>query len=133
MLRPGEYTQPGRAHGLSDLPGLPGGGGYPGIYRFDKGLWINPQSSTATVTGSNIVLATQSPYPVAGNVPGSGSGAAFLPSGAGNGAPCLPSSTMTSKASGNGTPVAETSSHGVRRNQPDDVRGHRVRRLDLRA
>jgi hypothetical protein len=109
VLTPGEYTQPVELTGSVTFQDCPGG--YPGIYRFDQGLWINPQSPSDTVTGSDIILSTQNPYPVAGNVPGSGVGAAFSPSGGGNGAPCLPSSTMTSKASGNGSPVSETSSH----------------------
>ena len=109
VLTPGEYTQPVELTGSATFQDCPGG--YPGIYRFDQGLWINPQSPSDTVTGSDIILSTRNPYPVAGNVPGSGVGAAFSPSGSGNGAPCLPSSTMTSRASGNGTPVSETSSH----------------------
>ena len=111
QLLPGDYTYPVDLTGsvnFQDCSGFGGGeGAYPGIYRFEQGLWINPGPG-ATVTGSNVVLDTVLPYPVAGNVPGSGAGAAFVPSGAGNGAPCLPSSTMTSKASGNGTPQSET-------------------------
>ena len=60
-MSPGEYTKPVELTGsvtFSDCPG-----GYPGIYRFDKGLWINPQSSSDQVTGTNIVIATQAPYP----------------------------------------------------------------------
>jgi hypothetical protein len=113
-LLPGEYTTPVELTGsaqFQDCSGYPGEDAYPGIYRFDQGLWINPQSATDTVTGSNVVIATEAPYPMAGNVPGSvNSQGAFVASGAGNGAPCLPSSTMTSASSGHGTPEAETSS-----------------------
>lgn len=116
QLLPGDYTSKVELTGsvnFQDCSGFategldPGEGAYPGIYRFEQGLWINPGPGD-TVTGSNVVLDTVLPYPVAGNVPGSGAGAAFAASGAGNGAPCLPSSTMTSNASGNGTPQSET-------------------------
>ncbi len=87
---------------FQDCSGYGGGeAAYPGLYRFDDGLWIDPGAG-ASVTGSNVVLATQKPYPVGGNVPGSGSGAAFVASGSGNGAPCLTSGTLTSDASGSG-------------------------------
>ena len=113
-LLPGEYTSAVELTGsaqFQDCSGYPGEAAYPGIYRFDQGLWINPQSATDTVTGSNVVIATEAPYPMAGNVPGSvNSQGAFVTSGAGNGAPCLPSSTMTSPSSGHGTPETETSS-----------------------
>jgi hypothetical protein len=114
ILLPGEYTNPvditGSAQFL-DCSGYPGEAAYPGIYRFDQGLWINPQLPTDTVTGSNIVIATAMPYPMAGNTPGSvNSQGVFVSSGAGNGAPCLPAGTMTSAPSGHGTPEAETSS-----------------------
>ncbi|HEY5026034.1 MAG TPA: pilus assembly protein TadG-related protein [Acidimicrobiales bacterium] len=111
QLLPGDYTSPVELTGstnFQDCSGYGGGeGAYPGIYRFEQGLSINPGAGDA-VTGSNVVLDTVLPYPVAGNVPGSGAGAAFNASGPGNGAPCLPSSTLTSKASGNGTPQSET-------------------------
>ena len=111
---PRRVHEAGGDHGVRQLPGLLGirrrRGAYPGLYRFDDGLWINPGAG-ANVTGSNVVLATQSPYPVAGNVPGSGSGAAFATSGSGNGAPCLTAGTMTSDASGSGgSPESEVSS-----------------------
>ena len=105
-LTPGEYQDPVELTANATFADCPNG--YPGIYRFDQGLWINPGPGD-TVTGSNVVIATEAPYPVAGNVPGSGSGAAFVASGAGNGAPCLPSTTLTSAGSGHGTPEAETS------------------------
>ncbi|HVA02780.1 MAG TPA: pilus assembly protein TadG-related protein [Acidimicrobiales bacterium] len=125
QLLPGDYTYPVELTGsvnFQDCSGYategldPGEGPYPGIYRFEQGLWINPGPGD-TVTGSNVVLDTLAPYPVAGNVPGSTSGGTFTAAKnsdgtevGGNGAPCLPSSTMTSKASGNGTPQSETSS-----------------------
>jgi len=112
-LLPGEYTNPVELTGsvnFEDCSGYPGEGAYPGVYRFDQGLWINPGPGD-TVTGSNVIIDTATPFPVAGNVPGSGAGAAFVASGAGNGAPCLESSTQTSAASGsNGQPENETSS-----------------------
>jgi hypothetical protein len=110
VMTPGIYTQPVELTGSTTFLDCPGG--YPGVYRFEQGLWINPQSPTDTVTGSNVLIASQNPYPVAGNVPGSVNGqGAFVASGPGNGAPCLPAGTMTSKASGNGTPTSETSSN----------------------
>ncbi len=105
-LSPGDYTTPVEITGAANFQDCPGG--YTGIYRFDQGLWINPQGSTDTVTGTNVVIATQNPYPLAGNVPGTVVGGTFAASGGGNGAPCLPPSTMSSAASGNGTPMAET-------------------------
>jgi hypothetical protein len=115
QLLPGEYTTPVKITGSANFQDCSGFGNgeapYPGIYRFDQGLWINPGPG-ASVTGSNVVLATLNPYPVAGNVPGSGAGAAFVASGPGNGAPCLPPTTLSSAASGaNGVPEIETSSH----------------------
>jgi len=109
-LQPGIYPNPVELTGSATFADCPGpDGGYPGIYQFPGGLWINPQSSSDTVTGSNVLIATKTPYPVAGNVPGSESNGSFVPSGfGGNGAPCLPSSTLTSAASGHGTPEHET-------------------------
>ena len=107
QLSPGEYTTPVEITGSANFQDCPGG--YTGIYRFDQGLWINPQGPTDTVTGTDVVLGTKNPYPVAGNVPGSLSGAVFTATGTGNGAPCLPSTTTSSAASGNGTPTPETS------------------------
>ena len=72
-LLPGEYTGPVEITGsvnFEDCSGYSGEGAYPGIYRFDDGLSIDPQSSTDTVTGSNVVISTGNPYPLAGNVPG---------------------------------------------------------------
>ena len=114
-LLPGEYTNPVKLTGSVNFEDCSGFGNgepaYPGVYRFDQGLWIDPGAGD-TITGSNVILDTMSPYPVAGNVPGSGAAAAFVASGAGNGAPCLPSNTLSSAASGaNGVPEAETSSH----------------------
>jgi type II secretory pathway pseudopilin PulG len=114
-LLPGEYTTPVEITGNTNFQDCSGFGGgeaaYPGVYRFDEGVWINPGAG-ASVTGSNVVLATLNPYPLAGNVPGSGAGAAFVASGSGNGAPCLPSTTLSSAASGaNGVPETETTSN----------------------
>ncbi len=113
-LLPGDYTSPVELTGSTNFQDCSGFGGnegaYPGIYRFEQGLWINPGPGD-TVTGNNVVISTGTPYPMAGNVPGTVVGGNFQPSGPGNGAPCLPSSTMTSKASGNGSPQPETSSH----------------------
>jgi Putative Flp pilus-assembly TadE/G-like len=104
-LSPGVYTKPVELTGSVQFQDCPGG--YPGVYQFQQGLWINPQSSNDRVTGSNVVIATGAPYRVAGNVPGSGVGAAFIPDlnpdgteVGGNGAPCLPSGTVASTASG---------------------------------
>ncbi|MGD0379799.1 MAG: Tad domain-containing protein [Acidimicrobiales bacterium] len=114
-LLPGEYTTPVELTGATDFKfedcsGYGAGeAAYPGIYRFDDGLWINPTSGH-TVTGNNIVISTKSPYPLAGNVPGTVSGGKFAATGGGNGAPCLPSGTMTSAASGGGSPESEISS-----------------------
>jgi len=107
QLTPGEYTTPVEITGSANFQDCPGGD--TGIYRFDQGLWVDPQTAGQTVTGSNVVIATENPYPVAGNVPGSIVGGSFVASGAGNGAPCLPSTTMTSGPSGDGTPMRETS------------------------
>ena len=107
-LEPGEYTQPVEITGSATFEPCPNG--YPGIYKFDQGLWINPGSGD-TVTGTNVVLATEKPYPTPGNVPGADdANNDFVASGSGNGAPCLPAGTMSSGPSGNGSPVAETSS-----------------------
>jgi hypothetical protein len=109
QLMPGTYTAP--VDLTLDAVFNPCPGGYPGIYNFDAGLTIDPQSGNS-VTGSNIVIATKSPYPIAGNVPGSLVNGVFVPTAntSGNGAPCLPSSTISSGPSGNGTPMAETTS-----------------------
>jgi hypothetical protein len=82
-------------------------GAYPGIYVFQDGLDIDPAAG-ATVSGSDIVLATQAPDPISGNVPGSVTNGTFTASGPGNGAPCLPSGTLTDLQSGNGNQVPET-------------------------
>ncbi len=106
-LMPGTYTSPVDLTSDAVLNDCPGG--FPGIYNFDAGLAIDPQAG-ASVTGSDIVIATQSPYPMAGNVPGSLVNGVFVPDGPGNGALCLPLSTMTSVSSGNGTPMPEATS-----------------------
>jgi hypothetical protein len=118
VLTPGVYTTPvdltGNAvfedcSGYSDTPANNGQseGAYAGIYVFEDGLAIDPAAGDS-VTGSNVVLATQSPYPLPGNVPGSATTGAFTASGAGNGAPCLPPTTRTDLQSGGGTAAAET-------------------------
>jgi hypothetical protein len=100
QLLPGIYPNPVKITGSAVFADCSGYGGgepaYPGIYVFQQGLWIDPLSSGNAVTGANVVLATQTPYPVAGNVPGSLSGSTFTASGAGNGAPCLPNGTIDS-------------------------------------
>ena len=106
-LEPGEYTEPVEITSSATFEACPDGA--PGIYRFDQGLWIDPGQGDS-VTGNNVVLATESPYPMPGNVPGADDNGTFVASGSGNGAPCLPSGTMTGVASGNGSPMAETSS-----------------------
>jgi hypothetical protein len=112
QLLPGIYPNPVELTGsvnFQDCSGYPSENSYPGVYSFPGGLWINPGPGDS-VTGSNVVIATQNPYPVAGNVPGSVSGGTFTATGAGNGAPCLPPSTQTSAASGGGSAENETSS-----------------------
>ncbi|HXX91823.1 MAG TPA: Tad domain-containing protein [Acidimicrobiales bacterium] len=113
ILTPGIYTKPVHLTGsvnFTDCSGFGNGeGDYPGIYRFEQGLWIDPGGGQ-TVAGSNVVISTGTPYPLAGNVPGTGSGTSFTATGTGNGAPCLPAGTMTSAPSGHGTPEAETTS-----------------------
>lgn len=110
VLQPGEYTNPVKittAMTFGDCSAYTGEAAYPGIYRFDQGLWIDPAAGL-TVTGSNVVLTTVKPYPIAGNVPGTVSGGVFTATGSGNGAPCLPRATKSSSASGGGSPMAET-------------------------
>jgi len=95
QLLPGEYTNPveltGSPH-FADCSGYSGEGAYPGIYRFDQGLWINPAPGNA-VTGSNVVIATEQPYPMGGNTLNG-------TTAPGNGAPCLPALTMASAVNG---------------------------------
>jgi hypothetical protein len=117
-LYPGVYTNPvdltgttvfSDCAGYNDSPennGQPEGAS-PGIYLFTDGLEIDPAAGD-TVTGSDVVLATQAPDPNPGNVPGSDNGGTFAESGPGNGAPCLPAGTMTDLQSGGGRAVAET-------------------------
>ena len=116
VLLPGEYTSPVELTGsatFEDCSGFAGEAAYPGVYRFDQGLWINPQSASDTITGSNIVIATENPYPKAGNVPGTLSGTTFTATGAGNGAPCLPAGTTVSAVSGGGSEVSATACAGT--------------------
>ncbi|MEA2670931.1 MAG: hypothetical protein QOG45_1151, partial [Chloroflexota bacterium] len=98
LLQPGVYNYPvmiNSAIDLADCSGAldPSASGYPGVYRFMKGLYI---TGAATVRGYNVLVATGSPYPLAGNVPGtvSKSGVFTATLGAqGNGAPCFPSAS----------------------------------------
>jgi type II secretory pathway pseudopilin PulG len=95
-LEPGVYTSPVEITGnatFADCSGYSGEAAYPGIYRFEAGLWINPKSSNDTVRGSNVVIATQAPYPLGGNT---FNGTATP----GNGAPCLPAGTKASSVNG---------------------------------
>jgi hypothetical protein len=105
---PGRYTTPVDITTNATFESCPGGDW--GVYDFEDGLAIDPPAGD-TVSGSNAVIATQTPYPEAGNVPGSGTGPAFVPSGTGNGAPCLPAGTMTSPPSGHGSPQNETTTY----------------------
>jgi len=111
---PGEYQNPVELTGSATFSDC--GNGYPGIYRFDQGLWINPGLGD-TVTGNNVVIATQAPYPVAGNVPvrvrGPPSWPAQVEVTARRG--LLP--TPDSGPSGHGTPARDVGIC-VRRNQP---------------
>jgi hypothetical protein len=98
VLLPGEYTSPVKITGsatFEDCSGYGGEAAYPGIYRFDQGLWIDPQAGA--VTGTNVVIATKEPYPTPGNTPAGGHG---------NGAPCLPIGTTASPASGGQSEVS---------------------------
>ncbi|HEY2702667.1 MAG TPA: Tad domain-containing protein [Candidatus Dormibacteraeota bacterium] len=94
-LQPGVYNFPVKLTGsasLADCSGVldPSSGGYPGVFRFTRGLDVAPTAGNA-VQGYNILIATGSPYPMAGNVPGSVTGGVFSATGTGNGAPCFPS------------------------------------------
>jgi hypothetical protein len=114
-LLPGIYPNPVELTGSVnfqdcsgyDNAGYPDEQAYPGVYDFAGGLWINPAAGDS-VTGSNVVIGTQTPYPLAGNVPGSVSGGTFSATGGGNGAPCLPEATQTSAFSGGGSAEDET-------------------------
>ncbi|MEA2684489.1 MAG: hypothetical protein QOK05_2817 [Chloroflexota bacterium] len=100
QLFPGEYAAPvilvGKNVHLNDC----GASGYPGAFRFDGGLDLSPGAGQ-TVTGSNVMIATSAPVPVAGNVPGSIIGGVFKASGTGNGAPCFPEKPAIVKWGGN--------------------------------
>jgi Flp pilus assembly protein TadG len=103
LLQPGVYNYPVLIAGTTQLAdcgvgGAPGAldptsSGYPGVYRFMKGLSIAPVAG-AVVEGYNILIATGAPYPMAGNVPGTVSKSGVFtatPGARGNGAPCFPS------------------------------------------
>jgi hypothetical protein len=113
VLLPGDYANPvvitsGNVQ-FADCSGaydLNPSGQYPGVFRFEKGLAILTQAGT-TVQGNNVMIATGSPVPIPGNVPGSWSGNAFTATGTGNGAPCYPSGVTNSNGQ------AETDSRSV--------------------
>jgi hypothetical protein len=93
---------------FNDCSGYTGEAAAPGIYVFEGGLDIEPGTGE-TVTGQDIVIATQDPYyPLGGNVPDPVAAPATWDGVDGNGAPCLPSGTETDLQSGNGQNVAET-------------------------
>jgi len=97
-LKPGIYTQPVELTGsvdFEDCQAYADSGAYPGVYIFQQGLWINPQSSGDTVTGTNVVITSEEPYPMLGNTLNGTTAAA-------NGAPCLPADVMSSGPSGAG-------------------------------
>ncbi len=87
---PGDRSPPPPSSPTAAAPSTRRRAGYPGVYRFPEGLYINTAAG-ATVQGYNILIATGSPFPMAGNVPGNVSKGVFTASGAGNGAPCFPS------------------------------------------
>ena len=117
QFSPGEYTTPVEITGSATFAHCPGGD--TGIYRFDQGLWINPQSAGDTVTGfERRHRHRRTRIPMAGNVPGAVVGGAFMASGPGNGAPCLPPGTMSSGPSGNGSARFGDVLFGLRRDQP---------------
>lgn len=116
-LSPGEYTQPVTLTGSANFQDC--SGGYPGIYRFDKGLYIDPQSASDTVSGSNVLIATNQPLALAGNVPGSLVAGTFVASTngsgqevGGNGGPCLPAGTTASALSGSNPETDSSASCG---------------------
>jgi len=128
-LLPGEYTTPVHVTSAVTFEDCSGyavdhGKDYPGVYRFDDGLFIDAPTG-GSVTGTNVVIATESPYPVAGNTTGT----------AGNGGPCLPSGTFANSLNGgqsetSSTPCAGTSptTYGVTaytdsNEQPDSLVG----------
>jgi hypothetical protein len=96
VLEPGDYANPIQPFSIAgvtkvvfdDCAGF-GYSGYPGIFRFQGGLDLRP-GTNQSATGSNVMIATANPFPLAGNVPGSVSGGKFVASGTGNGAPCQP-------------------------------------------
>jgi Putative Flp pilus-assembly TadE/G-like len=96
---PGQYTTPVDITTNATFEPCPGGNW--GVYDFEDGLAIDPPAGD-TVSGSNIVIGTQAPYPMGGNVSATGSG---------NGAPCLPAGTMSSVPSGAGTSESEVTAN----------------------
>jgi len=108
QLLPGEYTSPveltGSPH-FADCSGYAGEAAYPGVYRFDQGLWINPAPGN-TVTGSNVVIATEQPYPMGGNTLNG-------TTAPGNGAPCLPAGTNANAVNGGQSEVTSKACGGT--------------------
>jgi hypothetical protein len=104
VLQPGEYNYPVLLTGNVDFAdctgsydGTVGTTAYPGIFRFDQGFL----AYGGTVRGSNVMVATGSPVPLPGNVPGAwNSSQTFVGSGTGNGAPCFPAGVTNSGGKG---------------------------------
>lgn len=94
LLQPGSYDFPVTLTGSTQLADCSGtldsrGAAYSGIFLFPQGLAVTP-GSNQSVTGYNVMLALGTPMGLPGNVPGSVVGGRFVPSGSGNGGPCLP-------------------------------------------
>ena len=133
-LQPGIYPNPVELTGSATFQDCPGpDGGYPGIYQFDQGLWINPQSASDTVTGIQRRHRHRDAVPRGRQRAGfGGRPGAFTASGAGNGAPCLPSRHHDQYGQRLRHAETETSSAASAvcgGTNPTDVRGHRLRRL----
>jgi Putative Flp pilus-assembly TadE/G-like len=80
----------------------------PGLFLFDQGLLVDP-SSTQSVLGNNIMVATNKPLPnslLPGNVSASGTG---------NGDPCLPTNVWGIPETWNGSTAIPGSGNGYNR------------------
>jgi len=102
FLKPGIYTSPvdiTSAVTFEDCSAYANEPAYPGIYRFEDGLWIDAPAG-GTVSGSNVVIATGAPYATPGNTSGA----------TGNGAPCLPAGVDAASVNGG---ESETPSSGA--------------------